>query len=388
MGVIIGLLARGMFRMSHGIIKLAPNKLKEMLDDIKLDMNPEEEPDDIMEMVGEKLRPIVFENQENRRLLLHLRDKGPNYILIKSNMKFDLPDTPQGFDPVDGDKSWWKMAYLTLGFMHLSNLKMVSYFTENKGRPFVNLVPMESPGPEATVDEEISYKKSIGDLRGHTDGMFLPFSSEIEDWKFQGDSPAPDFVVLLGLKNIGLVPTKYYSLEDLIGPHDTDITYHFEQNVFRLREQSSFDVKRDISNVPIYVKDMKHGYQIRFNHNIGEWKYGGSGYYENNKAKNFEKIEHEDARKAFFKFTDKLAALIRDPNCNIVLEQGDILFLNNRNSLHGRGEVIKVNNPLPSDKDPIKDRAEKGRWIIRTYAQLETTLRVPRDPRVPHILNP
>jgi len=234
-------------------------------------------------------------------------------------------------------------------------METVSYGAENEGSLFVNLVAIPGQGAFA--------EKSRKSLRGHTDGVSFPFTGEDapEDARI---APSPDVVTLMGLRNPEDVPTKVISLVDVLAHLAPDDVDELKKPQYSIRSQKTFvqGMRRMLGkehvaiDVPI-LKDDSVGTLIRYSHSAVVPSVTGGA-----------------AERA----SDNLEAACNCVAVPVVMRPGDILIINNRLSLHGRGEI--------GDK-----LGAKSRWLLRTYG-LDTT-RLPAHKRrlgdsPPHVLFP
>lgn len=243
-----------------------------------------------------------------------------------------LVDTPQAFFPVPNTDSTVAGRAAALAVHGLVHLETVSYGSENEGNLFVNLVAMPGVGAFA--------EKSKGSMRGHTDAVSFPFSGE-DDPADARIAPSPDLVTLVGLRNPTGVATRVMSLADvmpLLSAVDVAELKKAQysvtaQRTFRRGTRQVLGAEHVVIDAPV-LKDTSSGTYVRYSHsNVTAQVTGGPAQQAS---------EHlEDA-------------------CNrvatpVVVQPGDILVINNRTALHGRGEV----------GDPV---GGQSRWLLRTYA--------------------
>ena len=160
-----------------------------------------------------------------------------------------LIESPKKFAPIP-DPVWHRAAAAAAGLAHAAELDIVSYHCENAGAPFVNLVPDDDSSEE---DDE---NPSIKQLNGHTDGSFLPFPAHhlsMDPEKQAATAPAPDFVILIGLRNPEGVETRFLPFQAVL---DTLSRLKFDDPTTMLMEprylmtiQPSFDVKFAVNSV-------------------------------------------------------------------------------------------------------------------------------------------
>jgi len=255
----------------------------------------------------------------------------------------DLVDTPQGFSPIPDTSGTIAGRAAALAIHGVLNLETVSYGSENDGNLFVNLVAMPGQGTFA--------EKSKKGMRGHTDGVSFPFNGDDDDHDVR-IAPSPDLVTLVGLRNPDEISTNLISLEAALAvlkPADID---ELKKPHYSIRSQKTFiqGMKRILGNehvvfdVPVLKNDAGRTL-VRYSHSaVVPSMVGGQA---------------EQASKNFEAACNQIAM-------PVVVMPGDLLIINNRLSLHGRGEV----------GDQIGGQT---RWLIRTYA-LDTS-NLPADKR-------
>lgn len=217
-------------------------------------------------------------------------------------------------------------------------METVSYGTENEGGLFVNLVAI--PGQGAVAE------KSRKGLRGHTDGVSFPFTGE-DDPEDARIAPSPDLVTLMGLRNPEDVPTKVISVVDVLAHLTPDDVEELKKPQYSIRSQKTFvqGMKRVLGkehvavDVPI-LKDDGVITRIRYSHSTVIPSVTGGA-----------------AERA----SDNLEAACDSVAVPVVVRPGDVLIINNRLSLHGRGTIGDKLGP-------------KSRWLLRTYGLDTTTL--------------
>jgi L-asparagine oxygenase len=242
-----------------------------------------------------------------------------------------LMETPGEFHPVPNAAGTVAGRAAALAVHGLLHLETVSYGTENDGHLFVNLVAMSGTGAFA--------EKSKKSLRGHTDGVSFPFNGE-DDADDARIAPAPDVVTLVGLRNPRNVPTKVMSVTDILGrlsPGDID---ELKKPQYSIRSQKTFiqGMKRILGKEHVVVdgpvlRDVAAGTFVRYSHStVIASTIGGRA---DQASDNFEAACNQVAK-------------------HVVVQPGDVLIINNRLSLHGRGEVGEEVGGL-------------SRWLLRTY---------------------
>lgn len=280
---------------------------------------------------------------------------APFYRLRGAFDPSSLADTPTGFYPIPDSAGTMAGRAAALAIHGMLQLETISYGTENDGNLFVNLVAM--PGRGVFAD------KSKKNLRGHTDGVSLPFNGD-DDPQDARIAPSPDLVTLVGLRNPKGVPTKIMSLADVLArlsPGDVD---ELKKSQYSISSQKTFvqGMKRAlgqelvVTDGPI-LKVVAGRTFVRYSHNTVHPSSPGS--------------RAEEA-------SNNLEAACNQVAIPVVMEPGDILVINNRLSLHGRGRV----------GDEV---GGQSRWLLRTYG-LDTS-KLPAHKRhggdtPPHVLYP
>lgn len=267
----------------------------------------------------------------------------------------DLVDTPQGFFPVPDTGATMAGRAAVLAVHGVLRLETVSYATESDGNLFVNLVAMRGEGAFA--------EKSKKSMRGHTDGVSFPFNGD-DDVQDARIAPSPDFVTLVGLRNPKDVPTKLMSLADVLAhmvPGDVD---ELKKSQYSIRSQKTFreGMKRILGkelvviNGPV-LKDVANGTYVRYSHNtVVPSATGGLAEQASN----------------------NLEVACNQVAVPVVVRPGDVLIINNRQSLHGRAEVGE-------------DIGGQSRWLLRAYALDTSNLAAHKrhlNGSPPHVLFP
>lgn len=243
-----------------------------------------------------------------------------------------LVDTPKAFFPVphtDGTDAGRAAALAVHGLLQLET---VSYGSENDGSLFVNLVVMPGVGAFA--------EKSKGSMRGHTDAVSFPFNGE-DDPQDVRIAPSPDLVTLVGLRNPKDVPTRLMPLADVLPLLTTDDVIELKKAQYSVTAQKTFrqgtrrilGLEHVLIDAPI-LKDSSNGTYVRYSHS-------------NVTAQ----VTKGPAQQA----SQHLEAACNQVAKPVVVRPGDVVVINNRLALHGRGEVGS-------------DAGKQSRWLLRTYA--------------------
>lgn len=267
----------------------------------------------------------------------------------------NLVDTPTGFFPVPDTAGTMAGRAAALAVHGTLALETVSYATENEGNLFVNLVAIPGRGAFA--------EKSKKSMRGHTDGVSFPFNGD-DDAQDKRIAPSPDLVTLVGLRNPKSVPTKLMPLTNVLANMPPNDIAELKKPQYSIRSQKTFvqGMKRILGKELVVIdepvlKDRNSCTYVRYSHsNVVPSSKGGPA---------------EQA-------SDALEATCNQVAVPVVVQAGDVLIINNRLSLHGRGEVGE-------------EVGGQSRWILRVYALDTSDLPVHKrhlGGRPPHVLFP
>lgn len=240
-------------------------------------------------------------------------------------------DTPGQFIPVPADAGAVKGAMAASLLNHLLQLETVSYRSENQGHPFVNLVPHAGKGRKA--------RKSSQGMRGHTDGVSFPFPGT-RDESVMRMAPAPDWVCLVCLRNPRNVPTRVVPVLPLLEQLGPELVQALREPQFVIGAQGTFvDGMTNILGSPhivdggaLLVGDQE--FMFRFSHS--------------NVTAALDAAPQGQAA------IDAVEAYCGANGQSVVLSPGDLLWVNNRRAIHGRGEVGQ-------------GTGGQERWLLRTY---------------------
>lgn len=268
----------------------------------------------------------------------HVPDEVRHSLLLKPSIHLEdlfdissLVPTPTDFGPVPLTESTLVGQAAALAVHSALHMESVSYGTENAGMLFVNLVPL--PGQGAFSE------KSKKDMRGHTDGVSFPFNGD-DDPNDERIAPSPDLVTLVGLRNPLHVPTKVIPVGDVLAQLSQDHIDQLMKPQYAISSQKTFrqGMKRMLGSELVSVdqpilRSANGSVYARYSHsNVVASVEGGVA---------------EQASQAF-------EAACRQATQLIVIKPGDLLILNNRLALHGRGIVGETVGGT-------------ARWILRTY---------------------
>lgn len=266
--------------------------------------------------------------------LTAVRDSVLSFPSLHLQGVFDpaqLVETPTSFFPVPETVGTLAGRAAALAVHGAAQVETIAYGSENHGNLFVNLVTM--PGAGALPEKS---KKS---MRGHTDGVSFPFNGD-DDPSDRRIAPSPDLVTLIGLRNPDAVPTRLMQLPDLLAHMSAADLNELKKPQYSFRTQKTFvqGMKRIlgqelvVQDEPV-LKTTSQGTYIRYSHSsVIPSVTGGPA---------------EDASRRLEEACSKIAI-------PVVVRAGDVLIVNNRLSLHGRGEVGG-------------EAGGQSRWLLRTY---------------------
>lgn len=242
--------------------------------------------------------------------------------------------TPQSFLPVPSNATTIKARITALLLMRLASAVPVAYRSENDGGLFVNLSAIPGSGRLA--------EKSIKSMRGHTDGVSFPFPYNPSDGTYsQMISPSPDIVCLICLRNPDLVPTKVSEVDASMRRLDGQTIQELLKQKYIIGCQNTFrsGTKKILGDYHIAenaeVFRLNTGvYEVRFSHSkvVAE--------------------EHDTQGKAALNAFEQAT---NDTMADLTLNPGDVVLINNRRMLHGRGRVSE-------------GYGGETRWLLRSYA--------------------
>lgn len=264
-----------------------------------------------------------------------------------------LPETPLDFVPVPPCRSTAAARAAAVLANAVMGLETVSYGSENDGSLFVNLVGLPGEGR--------SPKKSRSPMRGHTDAFAFPVRGQV-DSEDSNISPSPDVVVLCALRNPDKVPTTVMPLDDILRNMSAEHVQTLKQKRYILQAQATFRKGLDAVFGEPFQRENE---AILFDGEVGHWV----RFSHTNIDSRSDKGPEREALDAFIHACSKTKK-------QVVLEPGDLLIVNNRKALHGRGGVGGV-------------VGGESRWLLRTYGlSTKASRQLKRHPEFPYMLYP
>ena len=312
----------------------------------KLAQDPLTDPQRIALKYGRQLAKTMQPLHLNRLTLL-VKSAIPWIHLKNFHPDLDIDgDTPTDIIPQSGDRRWWYAAYSTLALVGALKLRVVSYTCESNGWVFAHLTPKPGEGSLA--------ENSLNLMAGHTDALHCPFPSEFDESR-DLPPPAPDFVVLIGIRNPDKVNTLVARLSKLLENISSRAQDQLRQPIFLFNKQDTFDTSfGKLIGYPVLHRHSTYGDFIRFS--------------SSRVAVDAQRFPEGDQA-----LTELREAL---PKCRetICVTPGDVLLINNRTALHGRDAILK------------HEYAGKTRWLVRTYGYRTDTPGRFKDKKRPHLL--
>lgn len=318
-------------------------KVWNTLSSISKEYNQEEHPLELESKASELLQDIlddatlkkireVFEKGDASHIILR------NFITIKS-----LPYTP--VDDKQPEMDGWRIpAMALLGLLKLSGHSARSFLDEMQGRLCHMVMPAKN--------SKKSYLRSTKKLGFHTEVVNGYF---IEEDPQPGAPVSPEIFGLLGLRNPDGIATTLISLDCVLKNLSQEVIEELAKPQFSATSQSSFDREIVIQDVAVLKKLKGGGMGLRYSHS---------------------KLVANNPRAAMA--LEKLASEINTSEhiTEVALNPGDVLILNNRTCVHGRGAISGTQKFDGLD-----------RWLIRIYGyKLETLPRLKTSPDKKHII--
>ena len=287
---------------------------------------------DILDGATLKKISAVFDKGTSCHIILR------NFITIKS-----LPLTPVD-DKQPAMDGWRIPAIALLGLLKLSGHSARSFLDEMQGRLCHMVMPAK--------DSKKSFLRSTKKLGFHTEVVNGYF---VEEEPRPGAPVSPEIFGLLGLRNPDGIATTLLSLDYVLKNLSQEAIEELVKPQFSATSQSSFDREIVIQNVAVLKKLNGGEMGLRYSHS---------------------KLMANNARAAWA--LEELAFKIEQSEqvTEVVLNPGDVLILNNRTCVHGRGAISGTQKFDGMD-----------RWLIRIYGyKFETLSRLKTVPDKKHII--
>ena len=294
--------------------------------------------DNPVELGANLLPAIVTALEEVKVSLYDVQHSAWSNPLIHLRAVFDvheLPETPTAFIPVPDLATTVAARACAVACLAALNSDTISYGSENEGHLFVNLVVL--PGDDDFAD------KSKADMRGHTDGVTFPIRGQRHEFD-KRVAPSPDFVCLSGLRNPDDITTTIMPLSAVLQQLTHDEINELTKPQYVIRPQKTF--KRGLRKLfgkDSALLDAMAGIQLLFEGDDGYWiRYSHSAADTD--------YDSEMATQAITRFEQACSKC----STSVVISPGDLLVVNNRVGLHGRGVVGG-------------EAGGNSRWLLRTY---------------------
>lgn len=243
---------------------------------------------------------------------------------------------------ISDEAEWHRVSTLVAFLIESLGLYNVSYVCENNGCLYVHLFPKSGNDNDAI--------KSRKKLRGHTDGSVLPFSG---NEGFDELPPGPDLVVLIGLKNPTSVPTRVHPLSKIMRHLQPASIRALQDHEYIYEPQVTFLLPNLTRiNQPV-IQESDDGFLIRYSHS---------------------KVTYKGNRQEYSEALEDLQECIVRSGTDVIIESGDILFVNNRTAIHGRAIV--------TEQDESSER-----WLMRTYCHRDQNFSHKNDTDKPYALS-
>ncbi|MEV4782133.1 hypothetical protein [Burkholderia sp. LMU1-1-1.1] len=277
------------------------------------------------------------------------------YVHLKGVFSVEgLPETPNGFYPIPDCRSTVAARLVAISLGGFFAKRMISYGSENEGELFVNLVALEGGGAVS--------KNSTKAMRGHTDAASFPFPGGVDPTSTR-IAPSPDVVCLMGLKNADSVSTTLMLLHELMSDLTADDIAQLSKPQFLIGCQRTF--ARGTKHVfgdehyadGANVLEARSGGQVWVRYSHSSVTVAGDAT-DDQSVSNDVIAERSPAAAAKNRFEEACVSRAR----RVVINPGDVLWVNNRQALHGRTVVDH-------------EVGGSARWLLRGYALDPTVIR-------------
>lgn len=303
--------------------------ISRLISDRAAALSQEFHPDALARIASQTVREYMTE--ANKALISQFKsNSGVPFLLLKKLIDIDhLPETPVD-DSSPDELGWRKQAATMLGYLQLCGAQAASFQDEMGGRLFHMVMPAKN--------SEKSQRRSTKALNFHTEVVNGYFEEERPQ---RGAPIAPNIFSLACLRNPNQVRTTVLPLADVINNLSGRTILQLMKPEFIARSQSSFDRDIEIKSVQVLVPLYSGHLGIRYSHS----KLAGTT---------------DASIRALAELREVIDSF--DESNSVALEPGDVLVLNNRLCLHGRGEVASTSNYDGMD-----------RWLLRLYGYSEST---------------
>nr|WP_268894135.1 TauD/TfdA family dioxygenase [Pseudoroseomonas coralli] len=177
-------------------------------------------------------------------------------------------------------------------------------------------------------------------MRGHTDGVSLPFPTEFAAGG-EEQSPAPDLLVLVGLRNPSGTMTRLAPVSSALDRLTDDQYQAMQEPWFNIAPQRTFVNGRPRVGAPLLsCGEPRHGVSMRFSHSSV--------------------TVSDEAPPVACEALEAFAAALLGLYTNVVVGPGDICMIHNRQVIHGRAA-------------PGPGVGGVTRWLLRTYGWMSDT---------------
>lgn len=297
----------------------------------------------LVEILRRKLIEAGHSPSELREELAKL-----TYVHLKGVFSVEgLPETPAGFYPIPECNATIAARLVAISLGGFFAKRMISYGSENEGELFVNLVALEGGGAVS--------KNSTKAMRGHTDAASFPFPGGVDPTSTR-IAPSPDVVCLMGLKNADSVSTTLMLLHELMSDLTPDEIEQLSRPQFLIGCQRTF--ARGTKHVfgeehyvdGVNVLESRDGGQVWVRYSHSSVTVTGDPL-EDPSVSNDEIAQRSPAAAAKNRFEEACVSRAR----RVVINPGDVLWVNNRQALHGRTVVDQ-------------EVGGNARWLLRGYA--------------------
>jgi L-asparagine oxygenase len=221
--------------------------------------------------------------------------------IYRNNNIGEIPPTPETADIGEGITPESVRLLLQYGSILGSP---VSYAQEQGGRLIQNLVPVKK-----TESHQISTSSKV-ELEIHTEASFHPYR--------------PSHVLLLCLRGDDSAITTYADDFDIVEKLSSETVDILQQNWFTTQIDESFRTEGQ-ENMEMVTPILRPSRKSK-----ESWKMTYDSFFM--KARGVDESTQKDAERALDEFREAVNGSIKE----VVLKTGDLLVINNENTIHGR----------------------------------------------------